>query len=344
MITIKPHISLSNLSTMRTGGVAQYYCEVTSIDELKEAVEYAHDKSLPVVPLGGGSNVLIHDGIFPAVVVKLSNATHSFSKKSEDITNATFGGGMIWDEAVGLSVSENLAGIECLSSIPGTVGAAPVQNIGAYGQELSDTVLSLNAFDIQNGTMKRFTKDCCHFGYRDSIFKSSQYKGRYIIYEVTLALKNNGIPTLSYAALTDYLQSKNISNPAVQDVRDAVVAIRESKLENPLTMPNTGSFFKNPLIDTNIFETLHAKYPEMPFYEAGDKTKIPAAWLIENTGWKGKRLGKVGVSSKHALVLINPDGKGTAEDILTLRDAIIQDVKKKFEIILEPEVQFLSHT
>ncbi len=329
---------LSKLTTFRIGGKAEYFAEVGDKKDLIEAASFAKEKNLPVFVIGEGSNVLVSDEKFDGLVVHFTNK----DIKIQDGV-VTSGAGVKWDYFVDYCVKKNLAGIECLSGIPGTVGAAPYQNIGAYGQELKDTFLKLEAFDLKLGKFVTLNKKQCAFGYRDSIFKKSEFKGRYIIFEVYLKLKKDGEPNLSYASLKSYLTENNINNPTLGEVRDAVVRIRSRKLDDPKVVGNAGSFFKNPVVGLSELKRIQEKYPEVPNYPAGDgKVKLFAGWIVDKAGWKGKKYGGVSVSEKNALVLINLSGKGKAREVAELAEKIVKGVYEKFKIKLEPEVQYIN--
>jgi UDP-N-acetylmuramate dehydrogenase len=235
--------------------------------------------------------------------------------------------------------------MECLSGIPGTVGAAPIQNIGAYGQELKNTFYSLKAYDSSSEKIVEFNNEDCQFSYRESIFKRPEFKGRYVITEVTFTLNVSEKPQVTYESLSRYLKERNFVNPTLLQVRKSVLEIRKGKFENPQEVGNAGSFFKNPVLASSQLDKIKEKYPDITCYDNGDGTcKVFAGWFIEKAGWKGGRLGNAAVSSKHALVLINPEGKASAKDVKTLANQIIKDVKNKFEIILEPEVQYIEYS
>jgi UDP-N-acetylmuramate dehydrogenase len=237
------------------------------------------------------------------------------------------------------SVAKGLQGLECLSGIPGTVGAAPIQNIGAYGQELKDTFVSLEAYDITKEKIVTFSKDDCKFGYRESIFKSQDYWQKYIISSITLKLIKNGKPKADYESLKNYITSENST---LLDVRNSVLKVRAERLEDPNEVANAGSFFKNPIITSDEKAKLESKFPDVKTYPFEDGFKIPAAWLVENAGWKGKTYKNAGVSPKHALILINKTGHASAKEIYELSEQIISDVNKKFGIKLEREVQLIN--
>lgn len=247
-----------------------------------------------------------------------------------------------WHEFVLWAIDHNYGGLENLSLIPGNTGTAPIQNIGAYGVEIKDVFESCDAMEIDTQRLVRFSKDECQFGYRDSFFKS-EGKGMYVIASVNLILsKGNHLLNTSYGAIEQQLQSKGISKPTIRDVSDAVIAIRRAKLPDPNKLGNSGSFFKNPVLNKNEFTIFSKKHPEAPFYEVGDGTvKIPAGWLIEKTGYKGKCVGNAGVHKDQALVLVNLGG-ASGEEILKLARSIQRDVSQKYNIELMPEVNIVG--
>lgn len=340
---IRENVDLSRYTTFRIGGKARYFTEVFSKEGLLAAIKFAKTLKLPIVVLGEGSNVLVSDRGLNSVVIKLNNIEFRISKETKTYVLVKIGAGKNWDELVGELVDNNFQGVECLSGIPGNVGAAPVQNIGAYGQELADIFIELSAYDTKKDKFIRFRKKDCKFGYRTSLFKKKKNKGRYIIFDITLKLNKNKKPTVSYTSLREYLDLKGVKNPSLKEVRKAVLFVRSSKLEDPKRVYNTGSFFKNPLVDLSKFNELKGEYKEIPHYSHKDgRVKLSAGWLIESAGWKGRKYKNVAVSNKHALVIINPGGKGTAREIKNLADKISKDVKDKFGIFLKPEVQYLS--
>ena len=248
--------------------------------------------------------------------------------------------GELWHPFVLYCVERNWGGIENLSLIPGTVGAAPIQNIGAYGVELKETFESLEAINMHNGQTETFTNEQCNFGYRESIFKHD-LKGEYFISSVTFKLNKKPVLNATYGDIQNLLDSKQIKVPTIKDVSDAVIDIRRSKLPDPAQIGNAGSFFKNPIISKAQFESLKLNHPEIKSFPAPDaKVKIPAAWFIEKAGWKGKRIGDIGVHEKQALVLVNYGG-GKGEDILKLAYEIIDSIKTEFNVTLIPEVNIL---
>lgn len=335
-------VPLSELITFRVGGYAKFFTEVRNKEELKKAVEFAKKNSLPIFVLGGGSDVLLSDKGFDGLVVRYKKKSIRFEEKNGNVI-VDAGAGNNWDDLVKEAVKRNLQGIECLSGIPGSVGAAPIQNIGAYGQELKDTFVKLTTYDIKQRKFVIFNKNDCDFSYRESIFKKPENRGRHIITDITLELKKNAEPTLVYQSLIEYLKEKKIKNPSLNQIREAVLTLRGQKLEDPSSLGNAGSFFKNPIVDKEVLEKLLKKYPDMPYYSNGqDRYKLFAGWLIEKAGWKGKRIGGAMVSKRNALVITNPEGKASAKEIVELSQKVKADINKKFGVYLEPEVQFIG--
>ena len=291
------------LTTLRVGGEIKYYKEVKNQAEIVSAVKFAKRNNLPIFVLGGGSDILVSDKDFEGVVIKYAGKSIQYRVSSIEYL-VTAEAGLEWDKLVEYAVKNNLQGVECLSGIPGTVGASPIQNIGAYGQELKDTFVVLTAYDIQKEKFVTFkNKDCC-FSYRESIFKKKKHWQKFVITDITLKLRK--------------YEDKDLE---LQTIRDEILRVRSEKLPDPKEIPNAGSFFKNPIIEGN---------------------KISAARLIEDAGWKGKTYKNTGVSPQHALVIINRNGKATAKEIIELSEKIIADVDKKFGIKLEREVQLIN--
>ncbi|MFC1625560.1 UDP-N-acetylmuramoyl-L-alanine--D-glutamate ligase [Patescibacteria group bacterium] len=310
--------TFKELTTIRTGGEISYFKPVKNKTELKKAVSYAKEKNLPIFILGGGSDILASDRNFNGVAIKCLN--NKIYIKGNVIKAEA---GVIWDNLVCEAISDNLQGIEKLSGIPGTVGAAPVQNIGAYGQELSDVFVSLTAYDIKNEKFVTFKKKDCKFGYRESVFKKKSHWQKYIIWEVTIKLKINNKLGLFI-------------------IRNHILNTRDKKIDDWKKVPNAGSFFKNPIVDEIKLKYLLKKYPNMPFFKHGNKFKLSAGWFVEKAGWKGKSMGEAMVSGKHALIITNPKGKAFAKEIKYLADKVAIDVYKKFNIKLTPEVQLIN--
>ena len=299
--------------------------------------------------LGGGSNTLFTKDFEGLVILNKLKGVEILSEDPETVTVRAMGGEN-WNDLVNFVTERNLWGIENLALVPGTVGAAPMQNIGAYGVELKDVLQNVEAFDVETGKenkKKVFSGTECELGYRDSIFKN-RLKEKYFITAITIKLSKTPKPNLSYKILAEYLKNNPPSAHSggggevknSKDISDAVGAIRKSKLPDPVVIPNAGSFFKNLFVEPLKLEKLQKIYPEMPHFDEGGIVKIPAGWLIEQTGWKGKRLGNVGVHDKQALVLVNYGG-ADGQEILTLANKIIDDVKAKFGLELVPEVNIV---
>ena len=324
--------SLQPFVTFGVEAICDHLYRVEDIEELKLAAQYLED---PLI-LGGGSNVL-PIGDLHRNVLRIELAGLEIVKEEADHVWVKIAAGEVWHDIVLWALDNNLGGIENLSLIPGTIGAAPIQNIGAYGVELVSVFDELEAIEIGTGKEVRFGNADCRFGYRDSIFKH-EAKGKYIITSVTLRLSNTSSLNVSYGAIQDVLQQQGISNPTHRDVSNAVVQIRQSKLPDPKVIGNAGSFFKNPILPKANFDIIKEAHPGMPYYAEGNEhVKIPAGWLIEQAGWKGKRIGNVGSYDKQALVLVNHGG-GTGEEVWALAQAIIESVQDKFAVTLSPEV------
>jgi UDP-N-acetylmuramate dehydrogenase len=290
--------------------------------------------------LGGGSNVLLTNDFDGSVILIATTGKEEIDSNSETVT-AKFAAGEIWHNCVLWAIEKNFGGIENLSLIPGTVGAAPMQNIGAYGVEIKDTFKRLKAFNKKTGSFEFFNAEDCEFGYRESVFKH-KLKDQYIItsVEFTLTKSNHKINT-SYGAISGVLEQKEIHNPTIKDVSDAVIEIRQSKLPDPKKIGNSGSFFKNPVVDNAIAERIKNDFPNMPAYPAAEgKTKLAAGWLIEQCGWKGKRVGETGSHAKQALVLVNY-GNAKGAEIWNLAMVIQDSVKEKFGVEIQPEVNVI---
>lgn len=341
-ISLKEKVPFSKLTTFKIGGEARYLAEVKNKDDVRKAVSFAKKQDLPIFVLGGGSDILVSDSGFGGVVIKYRGDSVKFNKKDGEVL-ITAEAGLSWDKLVEMTVAKNLQGIECLSGIPGTVGASPIQNIGAYGQELKDSFVSLTAYDSKEEKFVVLDKEACEFSYRESIFKNPKNRGRYVIVDVTLRLIKDGKPLLAYESLKNFLRQEGIENPTLGQVREAVGALRGKKLDDPRIIGNAGSFFKNPIIEREAFEVLKKKHPEISFHDIGErKVKLFAGWLVENAGWRGKSYGNAKVSDKNALVIVNPEGKATAKEVRELAEKISNDVFQKFGVRLEPEVQYLG--
>lgn len=339
MNQIEENISLKPFNTFGILSYARFFKIIESVNDLQILLKDAAWKAVPKLILGGGSNILFTKD-FSGLVIK--NEIKGVQKIQEDEQSIflKIGAGENWHEMVLHAIHLGLGGIENLSLIPGTVGAAPIQNIGAYGMELKEVFSELEAINVANGDCVIFSKQDCQFGYRDSVFKK-KYKDCFVIASVTLRLNKKPCFNVSYDVLNNYLQMRQSESLSLKVVSDAVIAIRQTKLPDPKIIGNAGSFFKNPVIPLSQFNELQAKNPTMPhFVESDALMKVPAGWLIERSGWKGKRLGQAGVHDKQALVLVNY-GDATGAEVQALASQIQKAVKEQFGIDLMPEVNII---
>lgn len=314
---------------------ASYFVEVNSKEDLLELIQTEVFKTNKRFVLGGGSNLLLTQN-FDGLIIRLGIKGISVCEEGNDVY-VQAGAAENWHQFVQYCVNNGYAGLENLSLIPGTVGASPIQNIGAYGVEMKDYFYSLEAFDLSSGEIKKFNKEQCEFGYRESVFKS-KLKGQYIITSVVFKLSKTPSLKLHYGAIEEELKKRNISEPSIKDVSQVVSEIRVSKLPDPSTIGNSGSFFKNPIIDDALFQRIHAQHPEVVHFPAGDgKMKLAAGWLIEQCGWKGKQIGQVGTWKNQALVIVN-HGTASGKEIFDFSELIIASVYERFGVSLEREV------
>ena len=333
---IHSDISLKNYTTMRMGGPARFMAPVSTPEEVASLYRNAKQQNVPVFVLGGGSNVIARDEGFNGVV--LFNRIKGFEVLSDDKSFVLIrvGAGEIWDEVVARTVDMGLSGIEALSAIPGTAGAAPVQNIGAYGQEVADTLVSVEVYDSHQDKMTTLTLEMCQLSYRYSIFRGDE-AGRYCITAITLKLYHAAPKPPFYAALQQYFDNNHITIYTSAIIREAVTAIRTDKLPDPAQRPNAGSFFKNAIIEKWQYDDLKEQFPDMPSYDMPEeKFKIPTGWLIDQAGFRGQLLHGMRVHDKNALVLINESASGYA-DLAQARAEIIQGVYDMFHITIEQE-------
>jgi UDP-N-acetylmuramate dehydrogenase len=333
---LKTNISLKPYNTFGIDVTADHLIVINNESDLKHVIS---QKYSPLKIIGGGSNILLTKPI-NGYVLKNEIKGIEIINEDQDIVTVKVGAGEKWHQFVMWSLSHHLGGIENLALIPGSVGAAPMQNIGAYGIEQENAFCSLQAMHLETGEKKVFSKMDCQFGYRDSVFKN-HLKNQYFITHVTYTLKKTNIRLhLEYGAIKDILNQKQITEPTIVDVSEAVIEIRKSKLPDPLKVGNAGSFFKNPVVAIEQYYALQKAYPAMPHYPVSDEeVKIPAGWLIEKAGFKGKKFGHVGVHSEQALVLINFGG-GTGHEIQLLASQIQESVKDMFNIDIYPEVNY----
>lgn len=338
---------LAPLTTLQVGGPARFFVETTSERDIKRALEFAASESLPVIVLGGGSNILVSDAGFDGLVIRicLKGIVRMSASDSRGRVLVTAQAGEVWDDLVEYAVEQDLAGLECLSGIPGLVGGTPIQNVGAYGQEVSETLVAVRCRDRESGRIVTLSAEDCAFSYRGSVFNST-LAGRYIVLSVSFALQPGGPPKLVYKDLREHFQERPAT---LAEARAAVLDIRRAKsmVIDP-TDPNSrsaGSFFKNPIVEGPKLSAIAAAAgtPAVPHFDAGGgMVKVPAAWLIENAGfYKGYALGNAGISSKHALALVNRGG-ASAADIVRLKDEITAAVRAKFAIDLAPEPIFIG--
>jgi UDP-N-acetylmuramate dehydrogenase len=335
---IQTNFSLKNYNTFGIEAKAKQFIAAHSVAELTSILE--QNKAERKFILGGGSNMLLTKDI-EALVIHIDLKGKRIIDESEDYVWVESQAGENWHEFVLWTIDQNFGGLENMSLIPGNVGTTPVQNIGAYGTEMKDTFVSCDALTIADQELKTFTKEECHFGYRESVFKN-EAKDKYIITSVVFKLtKRNHKINISYGDITTELAKNNVTNPSLKEVSDAVIAIRKSKLPDPKELGNSGSFFKNPILLKINFEKIHKQFPEMKFYDvSATEVKVPAGWLIEQAGFKGKRFGDAGIHKNQALVLVNY-GNATGQEILRVSKLIQETIFTTFGIHIEAEVNVI---
>ena len=350
---MKTNVNLQPYNSFGFDAIARYFVEINTIDDLQTLIKSGELQKHKTLILSGGNNVLFQEEVFEGLVVYINTKGIKILREDENEVIVRAQAGEDWPGFVSFCVGKGWHGIENLAHIPGKVGAAPVQNIGAYGIELKDSFLQCEAIALGTGETKVFTKEECCFGYRESIFKSA-LKGQYVITSVDFLLKKNAPLHLEYGNIKAYLEQNGIENPSLQQLHDAICAIRDAKLPDVKQIGSAGSFFKNPVINREQFEALHKDYPDMPHYDEPDgRVKVPAGWLIEHSGpstgsgtgsgiasWKGWRDEHVGVYDKQALVLVHYGG-GKGKDIVELARKIQDSVEAKFGIRISPEVNFV---
>lgn len=334
---ILENASLKPFNTFGIDVNARYFTRFDSVQALKQILK--DFQNIPLLVLGGGSNVLLTKH-FDGLVLKNEIKGIELVEENDDFVVLKSGAGEIWHDFVLHCIDHGYAGVENLSLIPGSVGASPMQNIGAYGVEIKNVFEKLEAFEIATGEIHTFDNAACEFGYRESVFKR-KLKGKYIITHVYFRLSKKINLNTTYGAIETELKSKGILNPNIKDVSDAVIAIRKSKLPDPAVIGNAGSFFKNPVVETAVFEKIKSEYPTVPSYPVSEGlVKMPAGWLIETAGWKGKTIDNYGVHKLQALVLVNYGG-ATGVQLFDLSTAILKDVFDKFGILLDREVNII---
>ncbi len=339
MLKILKNVPLAPYTTFKIGDSAEFFAIIKNLSDVREAIDWARLNKKPIFILGGGSNILITKKV-KALVLKNEIKGIEVLAKTGEYALVEAKSGESWTKFVNFTVTHDLYGLENLFLIYGTVGAAPVQNIGAYGVELKDSFYHLKAIDLKTGQEKIFSGSDCSFGYRDSIFKR-KLKGRYFIYSVTVKLKRSPAYKLDYGSLREELLKKGIAQPDLNDIIKVITEIRNNKLPNPGILPNAGSYFKNTEVGLRKLYSLQKKYSDMPNFPSGPSTaKIPTGWLIESAGFKGKKIGPVSMYEKQALILVNHGG-AQARDVLKLVGKVKAAVKKKFGLEISEEVNVL---
>ena len=334
---LKQNVSLLSYNTFGIDVKADYFIEYDSVDDLHSVLQSEIVKSNKILQIGGGSNLLFLND-FTGVI--LHSRIQSIENVGEDDEHVYLevGSGVIWDDLVAYAVENGWGGVENLSLIPGEAGASAVQNIGAYGVEVQEVIMEVNTVDAETAGIRTFSNDECLYGYRDSVFKN-ELKGKYFITSIVFRLEKKPVFRLHYQHLEEEVLKTGVIN--LQNIRKTIIQIRESKLPDPGVTGNAGSFFMNPIISKDHFHSLQNLYPQMPHYfDSEQNEKIPAAWLIDQCGWKGKHIGNAGVHDKQALVLVNLGG-ATGVEIVFLANQIQLSVKEKFGITLKPEVNFI---
>jgi UDP-N-acetylmuramate dehydrogenase len=337
---LQEHVKLASYTTMKVGGPADYFLAVKTVVAIKEACDWAAEQNLVVFVLGEGSNLVVSDKPVHRLVLKVE--IPGIEKLSETKTDVTWriGAGEHWDGVVERSVKLGLTGIEAMSMIPGTMGAAPVQNAGAYGQEIADTLVELEAYDMARQKFVKLGRAECDFGYRTSSFKTDA-AGRYVITYVTLRLGKAEPKRPTYDSLKRYLDEHGIEEPTVEQIREGVMAVRTRILPDPGVVPNSGSFFKSPIVSAQKLAELEKSFAKVPSYRYGDEYKIAAGWIVEQCGFKGSEHFGLKVWDNHALVITNPNHAGYGE-LKQLVDMIVHAAREKFGVTLEPEPLFLE--
>ena len=337
---MKTNVNLRPYNSFGFDALAKYFVEINTINDLQTLIRNGELKKHKTLILSGGNNILFQEDVFDGLVVYINTKGIEILREDENEGVIRAQAGEDWPDFVRFCVDKGWHGVENLAYIPGKVGAAPVQNIGAYGMELEDSFLQCEAIELASGEKRVFSKEECRFGYRESIFKS-ELKGQHVITSVDFLLKKDAPLNLEYGNIKAYLEQNGIKSPTLQQLHDAICAIRDSKLPDVKQIGSAGSFFKNPVISAEQFEALQQDYPNIPHYpDADGMVKVPAGWLIEQSGWKGWRNEHVGVYDKQALVLVHYGG-GKGQDIVELAHKIQDSVEAKFGIKICPEVNFV---
>lgn len=336
---LQRNVSIKEYTTFKMGGIVDFFIMIKNNQDIEDFILFSKEKNIPFLILGGGSNIIFPDANIHKVVGLMQ--IDFITKIFEDEESVVFkvGAGTLWDEFVAYTVSLGLSGIEAMSFIPGTVGATPVQNVGAYGQDISQTLVSVEVYDTIELIFKTFTNTECHFAYRQSIFKEDI--NRYIITSITIKLSRGVAPVPNYPGVQEYFLKNKIENPTLFDIREAIISIRKTKLPDPREIYSVGSFFKNPIISKTDMEKLKEKYPTMVCFDIGDDLyKIGAGWMIDTLGLKGKSFGNISLYKHNALVVVN-NGQSTREELENFIEFIQEKTLVEFDITLEPEPIFI---
>lgn len=339
---IQKNVALAKYSTMRLGGAAKYLVHVADKHALLDALSWANEHKLPTILIGSGSNIIWGDAGYSGLVIVNHILGFSIEKETDHFSYVRVGAGENWDNVVARTVDAGLHGIEALSLIPGSAGATPVQNVGAYGQEISDTLISLEAYDSVAKTFVTLTNEDCDFGYRQSRFKTTD-KGRYYIVSLVFRLQHINPRPPYYPAVASYFRQHRVMTVTPTALRKAVVSIRSAKLPDPAKVANNGSFFANPIVKQSSYKVFAKKYPNAPHWDVASGIKLSAAWLIEKAGYKDFYDKQTGMATwaSQPLVLVNKHAKKTS-DLIAFRDAIMAAVKEKFDIELEQEPELVA--
>lgn len=337
---VQEQVAMAPYTTMRVGGPVDYFAPVQSEKAVVQACDWAAEQHLPVFVLGEGSNIVVGEGPLHVMVLKMEIGGFEKLAETRDSVTLKIGAGEHWDSVVERTVRLGLSGIEAMSMIPGTAGAAPVQNAGAYGQEVADTLVELVAYDMRRREFVVMARADCDFGYRTSTFKTDN-AGRYVITTITLKLSKKEPERPSYESLKRWLDERQIERPTIDQIREGVMAVRARILPDPSVVPNSGSFFESPIVNAAKLAEIEAKYKKVPSFKYGEKYKIPAGWIVEQCGFKGSEHFGLKVWDNHALVITNPHGAKFA-DLMKLVDLIVQTAREKFGLTLEPEPLFLD--
>lgn len=338
---IQEYVDIKDHCTFKIGGQFRYFVELNDIKDLPKLYKFAKEKNLSVHIIGKGSNMVFPDGVLDKIVAHIIFCDFEIINDTSEYVDLKVGAGESWDYVVESVVAVGFSGIEAMSAIPGTCGATIVQNVGAYGQEIKDVLIFVEVFDTKDNTIKNLSNTDCKFAYRDSIFKS-EAKGRYVITAIILRLlKNKQVVIPNYPGVKKYFLENNINNPTCLQIRNAIIEIRKNKLPDPKDIPSVGSFFKNTIVSKDKTNSLKNKYPDIVLFKVDEThTKVPAGFLIEKAGLKGKNFGTISSYVNNAMVLIN-NGGATRVDVEKTRDEIIKIVYEKFDIILETEPEFV---